>query len=292
MQLTDGKGAVSCTELTPADMKATTCPLAVKILKLLAAHPQGLHAFEIAKQLKMHEQKIYYHTRRMTKAGILIVERTEDGRGGVAKILSLKTPAFALRLQEFEPMARVATYLPEHIAYLDPFIKDGKLHATIIVGSPDPHGPEHARSRDGNYAIDLALFLGTFLTTRASPAVQLDTEMRDWNQNLIIIGGPVVNKAAEKVNAKSLAPYDREVKAFMVKGKQYGSEEVGIIVKMPNPFAKGKWILHIAGRRHTGTKAAILAFLTAFDKVCKNNVIVVEGLDADSDGIIESVKIL
>jgi DNA-binding transcriptional ArsR family regulator len=291
MQLTDGKGTVGCTELQPAQIKAVTSALAAKILNLVAAHPQGLHAFELAKQLKMHEQKIYYHTRRLVKAGILVV-RTEEGKGGVAKILTLKTPAFALRLQEFEPMARVASYLPEHTAYLDPFIRDGKLHATIVVGSPDPHGPEHARSRDANYAIDLALFLGTFLTTRASPSVQLDTELRDWNQNLIIIGGPVVNKAAERINAKSLAFYDKDVKAFMVAGNAYGAEEVGVIVKMPNPFAKSKWILHIAGRRHTGTKAAILAFLTAFDKLCKNNVNVVEGLDADSDGIIDSVKLL
>jgi hypothetical protein len=291
MQLTDGKGTVGCTELQPAQIKTVTSALATKILNLVAAHPRGLHAFELAKQLKMHEQKIYYHTRSMVKAGILVV-RTEEGKGGVAKILTLKTPAFALRLQEFEPMARVASYLPEHIAYLDPFIRDGKLHATIVVGSPDPHGPEHARSRDANYAIDLALFLGTFLTTRASPSVQLDTELRDWNQNLIIIGGPVVNKAAERINAKSLASYDKEVKAFMVAGNAYGAEEVGVIVKMPNPFAKSKWILHIAGRRHTGTKAAILAFLTAFDKLCKNNVNVVEGLDADSDGVVDSVKFL
>ena len=300
MQLIDDNGtkAVACVELTPEDMKATTCKLALKILKLLAEHPDGMHAAMLAKRLHEHEQKIYYHTRRLLKAGIVNIQRIEDTRGGTAKILTLKSSAFALRLQEFEPLARVATYSPTHLEYLSPFIAEGKLHAKIVVGSPDPHGPEHARGRDANYAIDLGLFLGTYLSSRASPAVLLDTELRDWGSNLIIIGGPVVNKAAERINSRSPARYDKELKAFMVENKAFNQEEVGIIVKMPNPFAKGKWILHIAGRRSIGTKAAILAFLTSFDKIAStptqggSRITIVEGVDLDSDGVIEDVKFL
>ena len=114
--------------------------------------------------------------------------------------------------------------------------------------------------------------------------------LRDWNQNLIIIGGPVVNKAAERINTKSLAPYDKEQKAFVIHNKPYGQEELGIIVKMPNPFARGKWILHIAGKRTAGTRAAILAFLTSFDLVCKQPITLVEGSDHDSDGVIEVIR--
>jgi DNA-binding transcriptional ArsR family regulator len=300
MQLIDDSGtrSVQCKELSPEDIKATTCKLAARILSLLAEHPQGMHAAQLAKSLKEHEQKVYYHTRRLLKAGIITIQRVEDTRGGTAKILSLKSGAFAVRLQEYEPLARVATYTPSHLAFLSPFIEEGRLHAKIVIGSPDPHGPEHARSRDANYAIDLGIFLGTYLSSRAPPAVLLDTELRDWGQNLIIIGGPVVNKAAERINAKSPARYDRELKAFIIKDKAYSQEEAGIIVKMPNPFAKGKWILHIAGRRSIGTRAAVLAFLTSFDKICAvpaiegTHVAAVEGIDADSDGVVEDVRFI
>jgi DNA-binding transcriptional ArsR family regulator len=295
MQLIDseGKGQVQCKEVALRELKATTGTLAQEILQLLAEHPEGLHASSIAKRLKQHEQKIYYHTRKLLKAGIVSIHHTDDSRGGTAKVLVLQAPAFAVRLREFEQLARVAATPQEQLTYLAPFIENGRLNCRIIVGSPDPHGPEAARARDANYAIDLGLFLGTFLTARAQPAVQLDTELRDWNQNLIIIGGPVVNKAAERINAKSPTRYDLERKAFIIAGKVFDSENAGMIAKMPNPYAKGRWILHIAGKRHTGTRAAILALLTQFDKVCASRQqVIVEGIDADSDGVIDSARIL
>jgi DNA-binding CsgD family transcriptional regulator len=296
MQITDGTLAVACAELSPQEMKATTSGLAARILALLGR--EVMHSSEIAKRLGVHEQKVYYHTRRMIKAGIIKVDHTTDARGGTAKVLALAAPAFAVRFGKMEPLARTAVYLPEHVAYLHPFITDGRLRARIVVGSPDPHGPEHARSRDANYAIDLGLFLGTYLTTRAAPSVLLDTELRDWNQDLIIIGGPVVNKAADRVNAKCPARYDKELKSFIVAGRNYGSDSTGVIARMPNPYARGKWILYIAGKRHSGTRAAVLAFLTSFDKVCSSpeddgaRVTVVEGVDADSDGIVDDVKFM
>ena len=58
-------------------------------------------------------------------------------------------------------------------------------------------------------------------------------------------------------------------------------------------------ILHIAGLRNSGTKAAILAFLKHFNEVKKGNLYdytfeshVVEGLDLDSDGIVDDVEFL
>jgi hypothetical protein len=294
MQLIDDSGSrqIICKELTLDHMKVAGSKLAGRIIRLLSDEPQGMHASRIAKELREHEQKIYYHTRRLIKAGILEIHHTEDSKGGTAKVLALQEPAFAVRFGKFEPYARASSIPSGQAAFLRPFIEGGKLNARIIVGSPDPHGPEQARSRDANYAIDLGLFLGTFLSTRSPPAVQLDTELRAWDQNLIIVGGPVVNRAAERINRKSPARYDFEEKAFMVKGKQYSHESIGVIAKMPNPFSKGKWILHIAGKRHTGTRAAVIALLTDFEKVCAASITIVEGVDADSDGIIDRSRII
>ncbi|TAL57427.1 MAG: S-layer protein [Nanoarchaeota archaeon] len=174
----------------------------------------------------------------------------------------------------------------------------------IIIGSPDPHGPEKARSRDGYYGIDLALFLGAFLQTAPKPNVKLDTEVKEQDlkeNNLIIIGGPIVNHVTELVNAKLPVRFDKETH-FAVKstisGKVYPNDEIGMIVKAKNPFNPEKSILVVAGKRYPGTRAAILAFTTKFQELSIGNIHqkqtlakVVEGIDYDSDGIVDDVEI-
>ena len=70
-----------------------------------------------------------------------------------------------------------------------------------------------------------------------------------------------------------------------------------MIVKAKSPFNKDKSILVVAGKRFSGTRAAIIAFLKDFKKVTQGNVHnssilakVVEGIDLDSDGIIDDIE--
>jgi hypothetical protein len=251
----------------------------------------------IAKRLHVGEQSIYYHTRKLLIAGFLIIDRVEDTRGGIAKILKLKAPSFSVLYGKMASASMVAQ--AKGNSYLHPFVDNGALDCKIVIGSPDPHGPEAARSRDAAYAVDFGLFIGMFLNSRASPSVLLDTEMRDWNQNLIIIGGPVVNKAAARINGKSPVPYNQELKLFSFGKRSFSQDEIGVIVKMPNPFFKGKWILHIVGKRYSGTRAAVLAFLQEFDEITKSKqlyngtkVSIVLGVDSDSDGVVDSVRFI
>ncbi len=72
-----------------------------------------------------------------------------------------------------------------------------------------------------------------------------------------------------------------------------------MIVKAVNPFNKDKRILVIAGKRFSGTRAAIIAFLKHFNEIVTGNKFnnninarVVEGLDIDSDGIVDEVEFL
>ena len=69
------------------------------------------------------------------------------------------------------------------------------------------------------------------------------------------------------------------------------------IVKAKNPFNPEKSILLLAGRRYSGTRAAIIAFLKNFKEIAKGNIHdknvyakVVEGTDLDSDGIVDNVE--
>lgn len=283
---------LACAELTPERMQAATSPLAARILRLLAQQP--MHASAIAAQLHEQEQKVHYHLRKLRQAGIVTLDHVKDTGGAAAKVLRLAAPAVAMRFRPMEPMAKQVQVPKAHAAFLAPFIIDGKWDACIVVGSPEPHGQEGARSRDVSFAVELGMFLGTFLSAPPDAAVTLDTELRDWSRNLIILGGPVVNKAAERVNRHSPLAYDSEMRAFRSRktGKAHGSDNAGVIVKFPNPFSKGKWILLLAGKRYAGTRAALLAFTRRFGEVAAKGQAVVEGLDADSDGVLESVRII
>jgi DNA-binding transcriptional ArsR family regulator len=59
--------------------------LAIKIINELAKKPAC--AMDLARALNEHEQKIYYHLRRLEKAGIISLEKTEIRAGALTKIL-------------------------------------------------------------------------------------------------------------------------------------------------------------------------------------------------------------
>lgn len=286
-------------EISAEDAKHISSELALKIIKLLSQGP--MYTIEMSKKLKVHEQKIYYHIRCLEKAGILQLIKKENKQGAVAKYYALDKPAVVIKFKELETTHRIAQLKGESL-FLEPFIKDGQLDAVFVVGSPDPHGPDKARSRDGYYGIDFALFLGTFLTYVPTFNVKLDTEVRseDLMQNLILIGGPVINKIVDKVNSKLPIRFEKtdlwHIKSTL-SNNVYKSDETGIIVKSKNPFNQNKSILLLAGRRYSGTRAAIIAFLKDFKEVTKGNIYnrnvmakVVEGIDLDSDGIVDDIE--
>ncbi len=136
------------------------------------------------------------------------------------------------------------------------------------------------------------------------PNVKLDTEVREQDlreNNLIVVGGPIVNRVTELLNAKLPVRFEKEIH-FAVKshitGKVYPSDEIGLIVKARNPFNPDKYVLVVAGKRYPGTRAAILAFTNHFSEIVKGNLFdknvfakVVEGVDFDSDGVVDDAEI-
>jgi hypothetical protein len=147
--------------------------------------------------------------------------------------------------------------------------------------------------------MDLALFLGTFLNYVPEFNVKLDTEARekDLENNLILIGGPIVNKTMEKFNDKLPIRFENGSIKSTISNETYPQDECGLIVKAKNPFSKDKFILVVAGKRFMGTRAAIIAFLKDFKKITEGNVHnknikakVVEGVDLDSDGVVDNVE--
>ncbi|MBS3158290.1 S-layer protein [Candidatus Woesearchaeota archaeon] len=288
-------------ELRVKDFRSASSPLAEKILHQLSIKES--YPKELARTLKVNEQKIYYHIRNLQKNGIIKQVKSEAMQGGVANYYTLTEPAFIVKFSELKETQKIASLKPEYTNFLEPFIIDGKLDAQIIVGSPEPHGIEKARSKDALYAIELALLLGTFLNHIPINTIKLDTETHSEHlkNNLIIIGGPVVNKITEKINDFLPIRFNK-THAWNIESslthELYAADEIGIIVKIKNPFAKDKSILLIAGKRHAGTKAAIIALSKHLKEVAAGNIRdnkilakVVEGIDKDADGIIDEVEI-
>lgn len=283
-------------ELSLSAAGALKSKLAQRVLAELASQEES-YAAEISRRLKENEQKIYYHLRNLEAAGVLTAAQGEAGQ----RLYRLSKPAFVFALKEFEQTTKIAQPRSES-AYLEPFISDGQLNALIIVGSPDPHGPEKARSRDGYYGIDLALFFGTFLNYVPDFRVRLDTEVRpsDLKQNLVLIGGPVVNAVTAKVNDSLPIHFDRDARSAIrstVSGRLYPEDECGLVCSAQNPLSEKHRVLLVAGKRYSGTRAAIIAFLRHFRELTEGNLHdrtiqarVVEGIDLDSDGIIDEIE--
>ncbi|MFC1741346.1 S-layer protein, partial [Nanoarchaeota archaeon] len=290
--------SIDAKEISMAGLGSVKSALAQKIVLSVVDNPK--YPKQIAKELDENEQKVYYHIRNLEKAGVIAVVKQETVHGAIAKFYKVMQPALVLKFKDFAPSQEISPTDEKVARFLSPFIVDGKFNARIIVGSPDPHGPEKARSRDGYYGIDLALFFGTFLNYVPEITVRLDTEVgdADLKENLILIGGPITNRITEKVH-KHLPIYfapDKNIYSKISK-TAYSSDETGLIVKIKNPFNPEKAVLVVAGKRFAGTRAAITAFLKGFKEIYNGNKLkpgvmakVVEGLDLDDDGVVDAVE--
>jgi len=295
----EGQKAFKTLIINPRNLNVFNSELSLKILSELSKHPAC--AMDISRKLKQHEQKIYYHIRRLEKAGIIKLVGTEERAGAIAKMYSISNPFLSVKLYEGEHLVDKKTKARE-LDFLQPFVTEGKLDATIVVGSPNPHGKYGAQASDGSVAIDFALFLGSFLN-KSTLNYKLDTELRedDLKKNLILIGGPKANILIDKVNEKLPIYFDTKHEFDIVSSfskSVYPDDDIGIIVKMKNPFSKQKEVLILSGKRFKGTRAAIVAIIKYMREIVKGNrhngeiARIVRGIDRDADGRIDDVEFL
>jgi len=298
----DGKLIYSETMIVdnPDALKIIDHPIRLRILKLLAKEP--MYPAELARTLKMHEQKVYYHIKQMVNSGLLEVKDRQEIRGTTAKKFAPKVLNFSFSLSE--KWHNIQNLLEkkdtETLSFLTPFIENNELNANIVVGSPDPHGPHKARARDGHYAIDLAIFLGNHAKLNESFTTRLDVDVDlKENKNLIIVGGPVTNLVVSKVNEFLPAKFsDSKPWGIITKKQTYTEESVGVISRFRNPYNPDYYILVVAGIRFIGTKAAVFALTQNTRQVLyrftgqKEFYSIVQGYDLSGDGKIDSIEVL
>lgn len=296
----------------PQKLKMVLGKLSWKIFSMLAE--AEMYPMEIAKKLGVHEQKVYYHIRKLVKAGAIAVVREEEKKGAIAKYYRAVSSAFGIELPFGYRNVKTSTftYMDEQLQrFFNPFIKeDGSFDGKIVVGSPDPHGPFKARARDGHYASYLTLFLGQFVRLPVDFIIKLDVDVKaekEENNNLILVGGPGTNLLTQEVNdclpiRFSMMPSEH---GFLFGGlasqktqNVYTGDAVGVVARIVNPWNKEKRIIVLAGNKAVGTKACVLALARFWKQTLKNFMAendfatVIQGFDLDGDGKVDSIEVI
>lgn len=286
----------------PSMLKPITNKIAWAMLRKLAEKPA--HIAEVARELDLYRQKAYYYAEKLEKAGIIRIIREDNIRGGIARIYSPACYAFCLDLKgKGETVTNLHGIVDKATkSFFHPTIENGRLNGRIVVGSPEPHGPNMTIAKDGHLAAMLAFFLGGWCKCEGNP-VMLDIEVRARKEeggNLIAVGGPGTNLITARVNRYLPVRFDERNYwgGLSVRGKRFSSERDGLIAKVRNPLNPSSYVIVLAGVRHLGTKAAILAVTKRHREVLKEYeeedswAKVVRGLDRDGDGDLDDVEVL
>jgi DNA-binding transcriptional ArsR family regulator len=295
----------------PQKLKMILNRLSWKILVMLSE--KEMYPLEIARKLGVHEQKVYYHVRKLARAGAITVVREEEKKGAIAKYYKAVSPAFGIELPEgYKIIQRFSLIgMDEQIQkFFKEFIgKDGAFEGKIVVGSPTPHGPFKTSARDGHYASHLTFFLGQFAKMPEEFAIKLDVDVKaekEEKNNLILVGGPGTNLLTQELNEYLPIRFNMQPseQGFLFGGlvsrktsNVYTADAVGLIAKIVNPWDDTKRIIVLAGNKAVGTKACVLALTNFWKKTLKGYngedtfAKVIQGFDLDGDGKVDSIEV-
>ena len=256
-------------KLDPQKISALNKDTRRKILETLKEKPD--YPASIAKKIGISKQKAHYHFKKLKKSGLIEKIDSKHIEGGKAGI-----------------------YKPKHsrLIYGDEPAKSNLLKKSfnskkglIVVGSPDQHGEDQVRARDGHLSGEIGIKLGKH---HLDFRTVWDTEVvRDelFNKNMIIIGGILTNTVAKKFNEDFPAYFSGDsfpYREISTPKNTYSDPDIGIISRSKNHIL-------VAGIRNTGTRAAVKAFK---EKDFEKDYLVVKGLDLDGDGEIDDYEVI
>jgi DNA-binding transcriptional ArsR family regulator len=272
-----------------------------------------MYPLEVARQLGVHEQKVYYHTRKLAKAGAITVVREEKKKGATAKYYKTVSPAFGIEFPQGYKTLQTHSLLAasEQIQnFFKEFVNEnGAFEGKIVVGSPTPHGPFKTSARDGHYAAHLTFFLGQFAKMPTEFAIKLDVDVKaekEEKNNLILVGGPGTNLLTQETNQYLPVQFNMQSsdQGFLLGGmmsqktsRVYTADVAGLIAKIVNPWDDTKRIIILAGNKAVGTKACVLALTNFWKKTLQEYhgedtfATVIQGFDLDGDGKVDSIEV-
>ena len=299
---------LSSKRVLSADHPSAFFPAAVgvgdRILGALADGPD--YPARIARELNVYHQTVYYHVRKLERAGLIKKVGSATVRGGSADLYALAADGYAVEFsvkgERFEGISSASR--PRALTkFLGEFVSEGELDGWIVVGSPDPHGPNRTQGRDAHYAVQLGFALGQFVKLPSQFPVKLDVDLKNEKlerSNLLIIGGPRTNLVASELNRHLPIRFSEESfwgSIIDEGGRRYLSEWEAIVAKVRNPWNPSRVCVVAAGLSGTATKAAIIGMTNFADHVLEGYsqgdfAVVLRGTDLDGDGKVDSVDVL
>ena len=276
-------------------IKVLTHPIRWRILEILSEKP--IYPLKIAKSLKLHEQKVYYHLRLLEKYNFVERKKTNEG---VIKYYTTKPIAYSIIPKWVKSKVKeisINAFAPPP-AILDGFIEDGKINCKIVVGGTIPHGKLKRISRSSYIAGEIAVTLGRYGSSEKQ-LVYTDMNLDTKKSNLIIVSGMHVNIIQAELNKYLPIRFDKSGNKIIstISKEEYSEPNTGFICRVKNPFDKTKSVIVIAGLESSGTKAAVHAFKRYLLKISKGNMYdrntmarVVYGIE--KNGKIEEVEFL
>jgi DNA-binding transcriptional ArsR family regulator len=284
-------------DLDEKAIKALSDGTRQKIIAMLAKEPS--YPAEIASELGLGKQQAYYHFRKLEDAGLIEEVREEKKSGGVATFYRPTADGYIFDLGS----GGEKTAIPPETGrkFLDPLVEGGEIEGCIVVGSPDEHGEDQVRARDGHLAGEIGAKLGSYGRS-SEPLTRLDTEIvssEDFEKNMLLLGGILTNTVTKKYNDDFPASFSTDSFPYHeleTPGDSYTDDAIGVIQKIPHPENPEKALFMAAGIRNRGTQGAIRAFKN-LEEITEGYgegefYRVVRGLDIDGDGEVDDYEVV
>jgi DNA-binding transcriptional ArsR family regulator len=275
-----------------------------RILHFLAKGPS--YPSLISRELRVHHQTAYYHMRKLEKAGLVKRVGSRVIKGGRAELYALASDGYAVEFnvpgEKFSapPSVGRSAVLGR---FMQEFVSSGTFNGWIVVGSPEPHGPNRTQGRDAHYAIQLGFALGQFVNLPKPFPVKLDVDLKSERlegSNLVLVGGPRTNIISAELNPHLPVRFSEESFWGSIvdeRGRRYLSDLDAIVAKVRNPWDPSKVCIIVAGLTGAGTKAAVIGLTSLADELLRDYsggayAVVLKGVDMDGDGKVDGAELL
>ena len=279
---------LSSERLTQRRLEALADPNRLEMMQRLADRPG--YASELGRELGLDEQTAHYHFEKLKDAGLVEQVEERDVSGGVASIYKPRT-SLHIDLGNEDEGFRPPEGTHSYREFLGDSVNGSDLGLSIVVGAPEPHGPDQVKARDGHLTGRIGFVLGRHFSSQGFQVVK-DTE--GCGGDRLVLGGPLTNMEAERLQDRfgfEFASTGRYKYSLQTPEDTYTSKKVGVLGSSHGDSN----VFVLAGVGYGGTLAAIEAFETLPQLavgLSGDTCIVVQGLDMDGDGEVDDFEVL
>ncbi|MFB6180606.1 MAG: ArsR/SmtB family transcription factor [Candidatus Nanohalobium sp.] len=287
-------------ELDEEKLAALDSDVRLKILRLLSE--SASYPSQVAEEFSIDKQKAYYHFRKLEQAGLIEESHSENVSGGSASFYRPSSDGFVLDLESDGRPFRMPERQRSVVEFLEPLIRDGELEGSVVAGSPDQHGPDQVRARDGHLAGEVAAKIGKYCDPGEKKVTRLDTEVvrsKDFKNSFLLLGGVLTNTLTKKFNEAFPACFAGEefpYRRIETPEASYTQDNIGVVAKARHPDSRRSKLFLVAGVRNSGTEAAVRAFknLESLTNGYEDGEFykIVKGLDLDGDGEVDDFEVI